>query len=78
MLASTFALTNATLPYVLELATKGAERTASESAELARGVNLWRGAIVHPAVAEVLGKPATPRWPWPAFAAASSGTRPPG
>ncbi len=60
---STFALANATLPYVLQLAAKGAERAVRDSAELARGVNLWRGAHVHPAVAEALGRAAASGWP---------------
>jgi alanine dehydrogenase len=57
---STFALTNATLPYVVELAGKGPERAVRDNPALARGVNLWRGRIVHPAVAESLGEIATP------------------
>jgi len=52
---STFALTNATLPYVVELA--GAVR---DDPALARGVNIWRGRIVHPGVAESIGERATP------------------
>ena len=60
---STFALANATLPYVLQLAAKGADRAVRDSAELARGVNLWRGAHVHPAVAEALGRAAASGWP---------------
>ena len=57
---STFALTNATLPYVLDLATKGAADAVRSSAPLAHGVNVWRGRIVHPAVAESVGATATP------------------
>lgn len=57
---STFALTNATLPYVLELATKGVAAAARDNPTLARGINIWRGRIVHPAVAESAGEPATP------------------
>jgi alanine dehydrogenase len=57
---STFALTNATLPYVLELAGKGLAAAVRHNAALAKGVNIWRGRIVHPAVAEALGEPATP------------------
>jgi alanine dehydrogenase len=57
---STFALTNATLPYALELARKGALRAVRESAELARGVNLWRGRVVYPAVAAALGETPLP------------------
>jgi len=60
---STFALANATLPYALQLAAKGAERAVRDSAELARGVNLWHGALVHPAVAEALGRAAGSGWP---------------
>jgi alanine dehydrogenase len=57
---STFALTNATLPYVLELAGLGLEAAVRRNAALARGVNIWRGRVVHPAVAQALGEPATP------------------
>jgi alanine dehydrogenase len=60
---STFALTNATLPYVLELAAKGVVAALRENPALARGVNVWRGSIVHPAVAESVGEPvAAPPW----------------
>jgi alanine dehydrogenase len=57
---STFALTNATLPYVLELAGKGVAAAARANGALAHGINVWRGRIVHPAVAEFLGERATP------------------
>jgi alanine dehydrogenase len=57
---STFALTNATLPYALELAAKGAEAAVRNDPALAHGVNVWRGRIVHPAVAESVGEAATP------------------
>ena len=57
---STFALTNATLPYVLELAAKGPAASVRDNAALARGVNVWRGRLVHPAVAEASGETATP------------------
>ena len=56
---STFALTNATLPYALALAGEGLEPALRRNAALAHGVNIWRGRIVHPAVAEALGEPAT-------------------
>jgi alanine dehydrogenase len=55
---STFALTNATLPYVRALADLGPERAAAADPALARGVNLWRGQVVHPAVARALDAPA--------------------
>jgi len=57
---STYALTNATLPYALELARKGPARAVRESAELARGVNLWRGRVVYPAVAAAVGEKPLP------------------
>jgi len=57
---STFALTNATLPYVLELAGRGLAEAVRHNGPLARGVNIWRGRVVHPAVAEALGEPPTP------------------
>jgi alanine dehydrogenase len=57
---STFALTNATLPYALELAAKGPRRAVRDNPELALGVNVWGGRIVHPAVAAAAGAPATP------------------
>lgn len=57
---STFALTNATLPYVLDLAGHGLEAAIRDNAPLARGVNVWRGHVVHPAVAAALGVSATP------------------
>ena len=52
---STMALTNATLPYVVEIANKGYERAMEENREIARGINLIRGEVMHRAVAESLG-----------------------
>jgi alanine dehydrogenase len=52
---STYALTNATLPYLLELATKGLDRATQADPALAHGVNTRNGKITHPAVAEALG-----------------------
>jgi len=57
---STFALTNATLPYVLELAGRGLTAAVRRNPALAKGVNVWRGRTVHPAVAHALGERATP------------------
>ena len=57
---STYALTNVTLPYALDLARKGPIRAVRESAELARGVNLWRGRVVYPAVAAAVGEKPLP------------------
>src|SRR6266508_4033784 len=57
---STFALANATLAYAVELADRGAVSAVRASAELAKGVNVWRGRIVHPGVAAALGESPTP------------------
>ncbi len=53
---STFALTNATLPYVQMLAEMGLERAIDASAALREGVNTYRGELVHAGVAESQGK----------------------
>jgi len=57
---STFALTNATLPYALELANRGLKAAVRGNPALARGVNVWSGKVVHPAVAAAIGERATP------------------
>jgi len=57
---STFALTNATLPYAVDLAQRGLAGAVRRNPALAKGVNVWRGRIVHPAVAHALGERATP------------------
>lgn len=49
---STFALTNATLPYALDLANKGFERAIKEDAGLREGVNTYSGKLTYDAVAE--------------------------
>ncbi len=52
---STLALTNATLPYALQLAGKGWRRACREDRALALGVNVVSGAITYPSVAEAFG-----------------------
>lgn len=52
---STFALTNATFPYVLQIANQGYERALEESEALGRGLNLIDGKVVCHGVAESLG-----------------------
>ena len=52
---STFGLTNATLPYTLQLAALGPVRAVQESAELRTAANTMGGFITHPAVAETFG-----------------------
>jgi alanine dehydrogenase len=53
---STFALTNATFPYLLELANKGLERACDEHASLREGVNTYKGYVTHSGVAESQGR----------------------
>lgn len=48
---STFALTNATLPYALDLANKGFERAIADDAGLWEGVNTYAGKCTYEAVA---------------------------
>lgn len=55
---STYALTNATLPYVLALALGGVRAAAEADGALAQGINTVAGQVTHPAVAEALGRPA--------------------
>ncbi len=57
---STFALTNSTLRYGLELANKGVKRAAEENPHLAEGVNTFGGKLTYRAVAEAQGKGYTP------------------
>jgi alanine dehydrogenase len=52
---STFALTNATLPYVRMLADLGWKRALEQDAGLAAGLNVHEGRIIHQAVAAALG-----------------------
>src|ERR1700733_2788110 len=52
---STFALNNATLPFMLALAEKGWRRALAEDAHLRAGLNVHAGRITHAAVANALG-----------------------
>jgi alanine dehydrogenase len=54
---ATLALTNATLPYVLELANLGVEKALRNNRHLGNGVNIAGGQITHTAVAKALGYP---------------------
>jgi alanine dehydrogenase len=54
---STFALTNATVPYVHLLADLGLAAAIETNAALRQGVNTYRGELVHPGVAESQGRP---------------------
>ncbi len=57
---STYALTNVTLPYAVELANRGWRDAARADAALAKGVNVHDGAIVYEPVAEAHGLPSVP------------------
>lgn len=54
---STFALTNATLPYVLQLADKGLKSAMQFDANFRNGVNLHAGQVTYKAVADLFGYP---------------------
>lgn len=57
---STYALTNATIPFVTRLADKGLEAAIRNEPWMVSGVNTYKGTVPHPAVAEALGVPYTP------------------
>jgi len=56
---STLALTNATMPYVIQLANKGWEQACRENEELRKGLNIVDGKVVYKPVAEAWGLPYT-------------------
>jgi alanine dehydrogenase len=57
---STNGLSNATLPYVIELADKGFEAAVAADQSLALGVNIYQGKVTYQAVAEAFGLAYTP------------------
>ncbi|SDM12106.1 alanine dehydrogenase [Catalinimonas alkaloidigena] len=57
---STLALTNATLPYTLQLANKGWVRACQENEELKKGLNVVHGQVVYQGVAEAFDLPFYP------------------
>ena len=57
---STLALTNATLPYALQLANKGWEKACRDNKELKKGLNIIGGKVVYKSVAEAWGLEYTP------------------
>jgi alanine dehydrogenase len=59
---ATYALTNVTLPYVLEVAQHGVLEAGQRNPAIRRGLNTYEGHVVHPAVAEALRMQA--RSPW--------------
>lgn len=56
---STYALNNATLPFVLALADKGWKRALADDPHLRNGLNVARGKVTHEEVARALGAPYT-------------------
>ena len=57
---STYALNNATLPFVLALAKKGWKKALADDEHLRNGLNVARGKITHPEVAAALNAPYSP------------------
>ncbi|WP_333820156.1 alanine dehydrogenase [Ohtaekwangia sp.] len=56
---STLALTNATLPYAIRLASQGWKKACHESLELRNGLNVINGDVVYKAVADAFSLPYT-------------------
>lgn len=57
---STLALTNATLPYAIELAGKGWKQACNDNNELKKGLNVVNGKVVYEGVAEAFNLPYIP------------------
>lgn len=57
---STLALTNATLPYAMQLADKGWKKAAQDNADLVPGLNVINGEVVYEAVAQAFNLAYTP------------------
>jgi alanine dehydrogenase len=59
-ITSTYALTNATMPYVINLASVGVHRAVADSPGLKPGVNVVAGQVTYAPVAEAVGVPYVP------------------
>jgi alanine dehydrogenase len=57
---STWALTNATLPYAVRLANHGWRQALTDSPALALGLNTHAGQVTYQGVADAFGMPCTP------------------
>jgi alanine dehydrogenase len=57
---STLALTNATLPYAVEIANKGWKKALLENPEIKPGANVIKGKVCHKGVADAFNLPLTP------------------
>jgi alanine dehydrogenase len=58
-ITSTYALTNATLPYILHVADEGVAGAARQNPVLAKGVNVVAGKVTYKPVADATGQPYT-------------------
>jgi alanine dehydrogenase len=56
---STIALTNATLPYAIQLANKGWKKACQDNESLRKGLNVIKGEVVYKNVADAFGLPYT-------------------
>jgi alanine dehydrogenase len=59
-ITSTVALTNATLPYALQIADTGVPEVFTKNSDIAKGANIVSGKVTHKAVAEAFDLPYTP------------------
>lgn len=59
-MTSTMALTNATLPYAVEIANKGWKKACQENKEIALGLNVHEGKVTYKAVCDAFDLPFTP------------------
>jgi alanine dehydrogenase len=59
-ITSTYALTNATMPYVLDIATHGPHAAVEANPGLKLGVNVAAGQVTYAPVAEAVGVPYVP------------------
>lgn len=57
---STFALTNATFPYALELSNRGFKKAIEKNSALKKGVNICKGKVTHSSVSKSLNLSFTP------------------
>jgi len=57
---STLALTNATLPYAVQIANKGWKKAMQDNKEIKLGANIVNGRVTYAAVAEAFGLPYSP------------------
>jgi alanine dehydrogenase len=57
---STLALTNATLPYAVEIANKGWKKAMQQNPEIRMGANVVKGKVTYRGVADAFGLKYTP------------------